>query len=223
MNLRLHSYWRSSSSWRVRIGLHLKKLPFEYRAVDLVKGGGEQWSESHRRRNPMAQVPVLEVEEGGRVLLISQSMAILEWLDERFPDPPFLPRDPEGRARVRMLAEHVNSGIQPYQNNATLKWIRDRLRGEAEAFAREFVGQGLEALEQAVREGRPPGSTFCHGTHQTLADLYLVPQLFGGRRWGVDVSRFPTLLGVERACGEIDAFRKSEPEAQPDAPPPERR
>ena len=223
MSLRLYSYWRSSSSWRVRIGLHLKKLPFEYRAVDLVKDGGEQWNEAHRKRNPMAQVPVLEVEEGGRVLLLSQSMAILEWLDERFPDPPLLPRDPEGRARVRMLAEHVNSGIQPYQNSITLKWIRDRLRGEVEAFAREFVGRGLEALERAVRKDRPPGSRFCHGDQPTLADLYLVPQLFGGRRWGVDVSRFPTLLAVESACGEIDAFRRSEPQAQPDAPPPERR
>ncbi len=223
MKLALHSYWRSSSSWRVRIGLHLKRLPFEYRTVNLVKDGGEQWSEAHRRRNPMSQVPVLEVEDGGRTLFLSQSMAILEWLDERFPDPPFLPPDPEGRARVRMLAEHVNSGIQPFQNNAVLKWVRDRLRGEAEGFAREFVGRGLEALERAVREGRPPGSTFCHGARPTLADLYLVPQLFGGRRWGVDVSRFPTLLAVERACAEIDAFAKSEPEVQPDAPPPERR
>jgi maleylpyruvate isomerase len=223
MNLRLYSYWRSSSSWRVRIGLHLKGLPFEYRAVDLVKDGGEQWGEAHRRRNPMAQVPVLEAEEGGRVLLLSQSVAILEWLDERFPDPPLLPSDPEGRARVRMLTEHVNSGIQPYQNSITLKWIRERLRGEAEGFAREFVGRGLEALERAVQQGRPPGSRFCHGERPTLADLYLVPQLFGARRWGVDVSRFPTLLAVERACGEIAAFRRSEPQAQPDAPPPERR
>ncbi len=224
MTLRLCSYWRSSSSWRVRIGLHLKAIPFEYRAVNLVKeGGGEQWSEAHRRRNPMAQVPVLEVEEAGRVQRISQSMAILEWLDERFPDPPLLPGDPEGRARVRMLAEHVNSGIQPFQNTLTLKWVRDRLRGEAEAFAREFVGRGLEALERAVQDGRPPGSTFCHGDRPTLADLYLVPQLFGGRRYGVDVARFPTLLAVERACGELEAFRKSVPEAQPDAPPPDRR
>ncbi len=224
MNLRLLSYWRSSSSWRVRIGLHLKAIPFEYRAVNLVKeGGGEQWTEAHRNRNPMGQVPVLEVEDGGRVVRISQSMAILEWLDERFRDPPLLPGDPEGRARVRMLAEHVNSGIQPFQNNLTLKWVRDRLRGEAEAFAREFVGRGLEALERAVQDGRPPGSTFCHGARPTLADLYLVPQLFGGRRYGVDVSRFPTLLAVERACGELEAFRKSAPEAQPDAPPPDRR
>ncbi len=221
MTLRLYSYWRSSSSWRARIGLHLKGLAFEYRAVNLLED--EQFGEAHRRRNPMAQVPVLEVEEGGAPLRIAQSMAILEYLDERFPDPPLLPADPEGRARVRALAEIVNSGIQPFQNAATLRWIRERIPAARDEWLRHWLGGGLEALERAVAEGRPPGSRFCHGDGPTLADLYLVPQLFGGRRYGVDVERFGTLLAVERACRELEPFRRSEPERQPDAPPPERR
>jgi len=215
VRLRLFSYWRSSSSWRVRIGLHWKGLPFEYRAVDLLEGA--QFGPEHRGRNPMSQVPVLEVEEGGRTLRLAQSMAILEWLDERHPASPLLPPDPEGRARVRTLAENVNSGIQPYQNAAVLKWIHERVPGGEREWAAHWIGRGLEALEAAVRDG---AGRFCHGDAPTLADLYLVPQLFGARRFGVDLSRFPTLLRVEEACRALDAFARSEPDRQPDAPPP---
>ncbi len=222
MTLRLYSYWRSTSSWRVRIGLHLKGLAFEYRTVDLA-AAGEQFGEAHRRRNPMAQVPVLEVEEGGRVLEIAQSMAILEYLDERFPSPPLLPPDTEGRARVRMLAEHVNSGIQPFQNASTQRWIREHIPGGDKLWAAHWIGNGLAALERAVQDGRPPGSAFCHGDRPTIADLYLVPQLSGARRFHVDVSPFPTLLAVEAACREIAAFARSEPDRQPDAPAAEKR
>ncbi len=221
MTLRLYGYWRSSSSWRVRIGLHLKALDFEYRSVDLA-GASEQFADVHRSRNPMAQVPVLEVEEGGRTVTIAQSMAILEYLDERFPSPPLLPADAEGRARVRTLAEHVNSGIQPFQNASTLRWIRERVPGGDRDWTAHWLGSGLTALERAVRDGRPPGSRFCHGELPTLADVYLVPQLYGARRFHVDVSPFPTLLAVEKSCREIAAFTRSEPERQPDAPPEKR-
>lgn len=215
MKLRLWSYWRSSSSWRVRIGLHWKGLPFEYRTVNLLEG--VQFGPEHRGRNPMSQVPVLEVEDGGRTVRLAQSMAILEWLDGRHPAPPLLPPDPEGRARVRMLAEHVNSGIQPYQNAVVLAWIRDHLPGGDREWAAHWVGRGLAALEEAVRDG---AGRFCHGDAPTLADVYLVPQLFGARRFGVDLSRFPTLVRIEEACRALDAFARSEPDRQPDAPPP---
>jgi maleylpyruvate isomerase len=218
VTLRLWNYWRSSSSWRVRIGLHWKGLPFEYRPVNLL--GGEQFGPDHQGRNPMSQVPVLEVEDGGRTMRLAQSMAILEWLDERHPAPALLPPDPEGRARVRMLAEHVNSGIQPYQNAVVLKWLRERVPGGEREWAARFIGRGLDALEATARDG---AGRFCHGDAPTLADVYLVPQLFGARRFGVDVSRFPTLLRVEEACRALDAFARSEPERQPDAPPPEER
>ncbi len=213
--VRLHGYWRSSSTWRVRIGLHWKGIPFEHRVVNLL--AGEQHRAEHLARSPMGHVPLLEVEEGGRTLHLAQSMAILEWLEERVPSPPLLPADAEGRARVRRLAEHVNSSIQPFQNAVTLAWIRENLPGREKEWGAYWVGRGLGALEAEAAQG---AGRFSHGDAVTLADLYLVPQLHGGRRFGVDLSRFPRLLAIESACRELPAFRLSEPEAQPDAPPP---
>jgi maleylpyruvate isomerase len=217
MRLALYSYWRSSSAWRVRIGLALKGLEYETRPVDLR--AGLQFSPEHRARNPMAQVPVLEVEEAGRVHHLAQSMAILEWLEERFPSAPLLPGDPYARARVRMLAEHVNAGIQPFQNQAPQKWLHRRQPGLEKEWVAHWVGEGLAALEAAVAAG---AGRFCHGDAPTLADCYLVPQLYGARRFGVDVAAFPTLLRVERACADLAAFARAAPGAQPDAPAPER-
>ena len=214
----LYSYWRSSSSWRVRIGLHLKGIAFEYAALDLRSGA--QFSPAHRARSAMSQVPVLEVVEGGRTRDLVQSMAILEWLDERFPQPPLLPSDPDGRARVRAVAEHVNSGIQPYQNHTVLEWLRERQAGLEQTWVRHWVAFGLSGLERAVQGG---AGRFCHGDQVTLADLYVVPQLYGARRFGVDLAACPTLLRVEASCRELEAFRRAEPEAQPDAAPPDRR
>ncbi len=213
--VRLHGYWRSSSTWRVRIGLHWKGIPFQHRVVNLLQG--EQRREEHLAVSPMGHVPVLEVEEEGRTLHLAQSMAILEWLEERVPSPPLLPADAEGRARVRRLAEHVNSSIQPFQNAVTLAWIRERLPGREREWAAHWIDRGLSALEAEASRG---AGRFSHGDAVTLADLYLVPQLHGGRRFGVDLSRFGRLLAIEAACRGLEAFRLSEPEAQPDAPPP---
>ncbi|HET8725666.1 MAG TPA: maleylacetoacetate isomerase [Anaeromyxobacteraceae bacterium] len=212
MTLTLHSYWRSSCSWRVRIALRWKGLPFAYRAVNLLQG--EQLADAHRARNPMATVPLLEVEEGGRTLRLAQSMAILEWLEERFPVPALLPGDPAGRARVRAIAEDVNSSIQPYQNSSTMKWLREREAGLDVAFTSHFVGLTLGRLEEVVRDG---AGRFCHGDVVTLADLFVVPQLYGARRFGVDVARFPTLLRVEANTAALPAFAESVPDRQPDA------
>ena len=216
MTLTLHSYWRSSCSWRVRIALRLKQLPFTYSAVNLATE--EQFSAAHRARNPMTTVPLLEVHEGGATLRLAQSMAILEWLEERHPSPPLLPRDPAGRARVRAIAEDVNSSIQPYQNSSTMKWLRDRHPGAGDdvAFTSHFLTRTMTGLEEVVRDG---AGRFCHGDDVTLADLFVVPQLYGARRFGVDVSRFPTLLRVEAACATLPAFVEAEPDRQPDAPP----
>jgi maleylacetoacetate isomerase len=213
MRFALYGYWRSSSSWRVRIGLALKGLDYEYRAVNLKKG--DHRSEDHLQRNPTSQVPVLEVEEDGATRHLAQSMAILEWLDERFPIPSLLPADPYGRARVRMLAEHVNSGIQPYQNQAPLLWLRSKIQGGDKMFVQHFIRFGLTALERAVRDG---AGKFCHGDEVTLADLYLVPQLYGARRYEVDVNAYPTLLEIEARCNEVEAFRRAAADVQPDAP-----
>jgi maleylpyruvate isomerase len=218
MRLRLYAYWRSSSSWRVRIGLGLKGLAHEIVPVNLL--AGEQFGEAHLARNPTAQVPVLEVEDGGETHRLVQSIAILEWLEERFPSPPLLPADPWGRARVRALAEHVNSGIQPHQNATVLRRIGELVPGGAKAWAAHWNATGLRALEAAVKDGG--AGRFCHGDAPGLADAYLVPQLFSARRFEVDVSQFPTLLRIEEACAALPAFRSAHPDVQPDAPPPER-
>jgi maleylpyruvate isomerase len=165
----------------------------------------------------MSTVPLLEVEEGGTTLRLAQSMAILEWLEERHPSPPLLPADPAGRARVRRIAEDVNSSIQPYQNASLMRWMRERHAGDDVSFTNHFLTRGLTGLEAVVKDG---AGKFCHGDAVTLADLYVVPQLFGARRFGVDVARFPTLLRIEAACAPLPAFAQGVPEAQPDAPAP---
>ncbi len=219
MKLRLYSYWRSSSAWRVRIGLGLKGLPFETHAVDLLAGA--QFEEAHRARSPLSQVPVLEVrEDDGRTRFLHQSMAILEWLDERLPGPPLLPPDLDGRARVRALAELVNSGIQPLQNAVVLRTLKEKLPGFEKEFARRFNERGLEGLERAVREG---AGRFCHGDAPGLADCYLVPQLYSARRFGLDLAPFPTLVRIEEACMALAPFQAAHADRQPDAPPPDRR
>jgi maleylpyruvate isomerase len=218
VSYRLYSYWRSSSAWRVRIGLQLKGLPYEYAAVNLLDG--EQFSAAHRSRNPTGQVPVLEVADGGRVVRLTQSMAILEWLDERHPTPPLLPRDPDARATARALAELVNSGIQPLQNAVVLGMLREKEAGYEKVWARHWIGSGLDALEKAVA---PVAGRFTAGDAPGLADCYVVPQLYNARRFGVDLAPFPTLRRIEEACGALPAFQAAHPDRQPDAPPPDRR
>lgn len=218
MTLRLWGYWRSSSAWRVRIALALKGLPYEYAALNLVDQ--EQFREAHRARNPMGQVPVLEAIEGERTLRLVQSMAIIEWLEERFPDPPLLPPDLDGRARVRALAEHVNSGIQPLQNAIVLRTLREKVPGWDREWAATWIARGLEALERAVADG---AGRFCHGDAPGLADCYLVPQLHNARRYAVDVGPYRTLRRIEEACAALAPFQAAHPDRQPDAPPPERR
>lgn len=217
MTLRLYSYWRSTSSWRVRIALALKGLEYQYAAVDLL--GGEQWSEAHGARNPTHQVPVLEVEADGQPLRrLLQSMAIIEWLDEVHPSPPLLPPTADGRARVRALAELVNSGIQPMQNAIVLKLLREKVPGWDRSWAQGAIAGGLAALELAVGDGG--AGRFCHGDAPGLADCYLVPQLYSARRFGVDLAGLPRLLRIEAACTPLPAFQAAHPDRQPDAPAP---
>ena len=218
MSYRLYSFWRSSSSWRVRIGLGLKGVPYECTPVNLI--AGEQASEAHRARNPAGQVPVLEVVEGNRVLRLTQSMAILEWLDERHPSPAILPDDADGRAAVRALAEIVNAGIQPLQNSVVLRMLKEKEAGFEKAWVRHWVSTGLAALE---RTAAPLAGRFMYGDSPGLADCYLVPQMYSARRFGVDLEPFPTLRRVDEACAALPAFQSAHADHQPDTPPPDRR
>jgi len=212
--MKLYSYWRSSSSWRVRIGLHWKKQPFVYLPVHLLKDGGQQKAEGFARLNPMQSVPLLEVEDGGQLLHIAQSMAILEYLEERWPDPPLLPGDRIARAQVRQAAEIVNSGIQPYQNTSVQKRVKEELHGDEKAWARHFIEAGLHALEPLLHS---TSGRYAVGNQVTLADCFLVPQLYHARRYAVDLSAFPTLTRIEAACEALPAFQSAHPNRQPDA------
>jgi maleylacetoacetate isomerase len=214
--MRLYGYWRSSSSWRVRIALGYKRQAYENVPVDLRRDGGEQFKEHYRAINPFEQVPVLEVEEDGALKRITQSIAIIEYLDERYPDPPLLPANRLLRARARAFAEMINSGIQPLQNLAVLRRVKHEFGADEQTWAHHFVGRGLRALEAAASE---TAGRFLVGDSVTIADVCLVPQLFGARRFGVNLAELPTLVRVEAACAALPAFAAAEPERQPDAAP----
>jgi len=215
MKIVLHNYWRSSASHRVRIGLGLKGLAWETAIVNLREGGGQQRSPEFRGLNPLGQIPALEiVEDDGSRKVLTQSLPILEYIDERWPEPALLPADPYLRARTRALAEVVNSGIQPLQNLTTTRRVTE-MGGDEHAWTVGFVRDGLAALETmtAAVSGR-----FSVGDTPTLADCCLVPQLAAARRFGVALDEFPTLLRVDEACTLLPAFAAAHPDRQPDAP-----
>lgn len=212
---RLHGYFRSSASWRVRIALKLKGVDYDYVPVNLVRDGGEQYSETYRSFNPLQAVPALEID--GHVL--SESLAIIGYLDETRPNPPLLPDDPYLRAEARRIAEAVNAGIQPLQNLRVLNKIDADFHAGAEgrkAWAAHFNERGLRGLEALVAT---TAGRYCVGDQVTLADVCLAPQLYGARRFGVDVARFPTLLRIEAGLMELPAFADAVPSRQPDCPP----
>jgi maleylpyruvate isomerase len=208
--MKLHGYFRSSASWRVRIALNMKRLGAESLPHHLRKG--EQRDPAYLAINPQGLVPTLQ--EGGAV--ITQSLAIIEWLDELHPEPPLLPKDPLRRAHVRGFALAVACDIHPVQNLKVLARLRqlglpeDEVTGWAAWANRE----GLSACESLI--AKEPGP-FCFGAVPTMADLCLVPQLANARRFGVDVDAFPRLLKAEAAAGNIKAFADAAPERQPDA------
>jgi maleylpyruvate isomerase len=214
MKLVLHNYWRSSASYRVRIALGLKKLDWEYVAVNIVAGQGQQRSAEYREKNPMAQVPTLEVVEGdGTRRLITQSLPIIEYLEERWPEPHLLPADPFLRARARGLAEIVNSGIQPLQNLTVTQKVH-AFGGDDKAWVKGFIADGLAAFEAQVKE---TAGRFCVGDAPTIADCALIPQLYSARRFGVPTEQFAYLCLIEKACDELPAFTAAHPDRQPDA------
>lgn len=214
--MKLYNFWRSSASHRVRIALGLKEIPYEYVAVRLSKEGGEQEGPGYREVNPMQQVPCLEWTEGGTTRRLTQSVAILEWLEERFPARPLLPADPWGRAVVRQLVEAINSGIQPLQNLPVMREV-ERLGGDGITFARGFNRFGLSALD---RLAAPSAGAFLYGDEPTLADLFLIPQLGAARRFQAPIDDLTVLLRAEKSCLALPAFRAAHPDVQPDAPKP---
>jgi maleylpyruvate isomerase len=212
--LRLYSYWRSSASHRVRIALQLKGLEYEYVAVHLASDGGQQYSAAYRALNPQSRVPTLETPEG----VLTQSVAIMEWLEETYPDPQLLPATPAARARVRAMAQLVVADVQPLQNVSVTNYLQEKLHldeAAIDAWRRAWVGRGLAALEDML-EREAPGD-FCVGARPTLADACLLPQCASAHRFGVDMSAYPRIARIEKACNAIGAFQRAAPAQQPDA------
>lgn len=211
----LHTYWRSSAAYRVRIALELKGLAWQPRPVHLVRDGGEQHRPSYQALNPQELVPALQHE--GQVL--TQSMAILEYLEERFPQPPLLPADAAGRARVRALAQLVACDIHPLNNLRVMQYLEQPLQLDAEArtgWTLHWMAQGLAALETLLAGSAQTG-TYCHGEQPGLADACLLPQLYNAHRFGLDLGPYPTVRRIEAACSALPAFERARPERQVDA------
>lgn len=213
--MKLYSYWRSSCAWRVRIVLHLKKLEYDYVPVNIAPGVNEQQGAAYAAINRFQQVPTLEWTEESMTRRLTQSTAIIEYLEELRPDPPLLPRELLKRARVREAVQIINSGIQPLQNT----WIQGRLRelaGDAPvpAFVQNVIQRGLTVLEAhaQIHAGR-----YAIGDSVTLADVYLVPQLYNARRANVDLTPYTRLIAIERELEALPELAAARPERQPDA------
>jgi len=206
----LHGYFRSGASYRVRIALNLKGIAYADAFHHLRKG--EQNAPEYRALNPQGLLPALEID--GAVL--TQSLAILEYLDEVHPEPALLPADPIARAKVRAFAQVIACDTHPVQNLKVLANLRALGLDEAQVngWAAKVIEDGLDACNALIAD---VAGTYCFGDSVTLADLLLVPQLVNARRFGVDLQRWPKLLEIERACLALDAFSKAAPENQPDA------
>ncbi len=211
--MKLYGYFRSSAAYRVRIALGLKGLAYEYAAVHLRKG--EQAAEPYRALNPAELVPALVDDRGS----FTQSLAIIEYLDERYPEPPLLPRDPAERARVRAIALSIACDIHPLDNLRVLRYLVRTVRATEEvkdAWYRHWIDVGLTALEAQLSREAAAGE-FCHGDAPTLADCCLVPQLANARRANIPLDSYPTLTRIEARCSALPAFAGAAPAGQPDA------
>jgi maleylpyruvate isomerase len=212
--MKLYGYWRSSSAWRVRIALAWKGVPYDYQPVHLVRDGGEQHGATYRAVNPMEEVPTLEFEEDGQLRRLTQSLAIIDYLEAYAPSPPLFPRAPFLRARARQLAEIINAGTQPLQNSGVLARVKSLGADEA-AWARHYIARGLGALELVAKE---TAGAFLIGEAVSVADVLLVPQLYNARRFSVPLEPYPLLGRIEASCVTLPAFADSHPDKQPDAP-----
>jgi maleylpyruvate isomerase len=210
--VKLYTYFRSSAAYRVRIALNLKGLPYEMVSVHLTKDGGQQHKPEFHAINPQERVPALVLSSGE---VLTQSLAIIAYLDEVEPEPPFLPADALDRAKVRAVAQVVACDIHPLNNLIALQYLKRTLKHEQadiDAWYHHWVIEGFKAIEAMIKP-----SPYACGAHVTLADICLIPQVFNARRLKVPLDAFPKIVAVEQACLKLSAFDKARPENQPDA------
>lgn len=213
MDMVLHGYWRSSAAYRVRIALNLKGMAYRQRAQDLRRG--DQRADAYRALAPIGLVPALET---GDSAVLTQSLSIIEWLDETHREPPLLPADPSSRAVVRTMAQIVACDIHPLNNLRVLKALRRDFAANDDVIAgwvAQWIAPGFAALETMVAQH---GKGFCFGDAPGMADCCLIPQIYNARRFAVDLSPYPLLCAIEARCLALDAFATAAPEAQSDAP-----
>jgi maleylacetoacetate isomerase len=213
--MKLYGYFRSSAAFRVRIALNLKKLDYQNAFIHLRRG--DQAKPGFLGVNPQGLVPALEID-GER---LTQSLAIIEYLDETHPEPPFLPRDAAGRARVRALAAIVACDIHPLNNLRVLRYLHRPLEHDEKAIEHwynHWITSGFNALERLLAEDKSTGA-FCHGDKPGLADIVLVPQVYNAHRYPLDLTPYPTILRIYRTCKALDAFAAADPDRQPDHEP----
>lgn len=214
-SLWLYSYFRSSCSYRVRIALYLKTISFIYKPVHLTKGGGEQFQESFEQINSFKQVPCLK--HGDKYL--SQSLPIILYLEKLWPKPPLLPNESFKQAEILSTCEMINSSIQPLQNLQVLKTVEQKLKGNKLEWAYFWIKQGLLNLEEFLKNR---AGKFSFGDSLTMADLFLVPQIYNAERFKVSLKDFPVLSHVNKECLKLESFQKAHPDNQPDSEPTDR-
>lgn len=210
--MKLFGYWRSSATYRVRIALELKGLEYEYEPVNLLKG--EQQSPTHLKRNPQGLVPAFETEEGR---ILTQSTAIIEYLEERYPETPLLPANSEGRAKARAIAAIIACEAQPFMNLRIQTYLKNEREFDAEAmkeWLQRWTGGAMASVEMLVGGGE---GKFCVGDRPGMADAFLVPQVFGALRFGIDLSEQPRILEIFERCNAMEPFIRAHPKNQPDA------
>ncbi|QQK65942.1 maleylacetoacetate isomerase [Cobetia sp. cqz5-12] len=214
----LHGYYRSSTSYRVRIALALKGIEVAQVPVNLLKG--EQRSEEYLAINPQGLVPTLRVRDTDTSVALTQSLAIMEYLEERWPTPALLPSAPEARAKVRALCQFMACEMHPLNNPRVLNYLTNRLEVTQEQrleWYRHWVAEGFARLEVMLAES---AGRFCHGDSPGMADTCLMPQLYNARRFECELEDYPRILAIEAACLSLKAFQQAHPERQPDCPAP---
>lgn len=213
--LKLYNYFRSSTSYRVRIALHLKNLSFEYLPVHLLNNGGEQNQSDYRKLNPVGGVPTLIHDDK----VISQSFAIIEYLDEAFPQTyQLMPQDPYQKAKIRQVCENINADLHPLQNLKLMQYLEKKhgyAQEQKDEWAQKWIHEALTATESILTATT---GQYAFGDQITAADLFIVPQLFSSERFKVDISKYPTLFKVNENCLKLEAFKKSHPSNQIDSP-----